>query len=327
MFVGGIVVTGLALLGSAITGNVLVLLLMRTVTGISAAATFVIGAGIAARLGRGRSPAHAARLLGIYVAGGGLGIVASGVAVPPLLAFTGWRWGWVALAVATFLVLPVAARAAHAVPEPAAAAGRGSWPATRFAFLISAYALFGAGYIAYMTFVVALLRSRGAGTGTVTGFWTVLGAASLAGAFLWSPVLGRWRDGRSPATVMAVVTAGAVLPLVSTSPLAAFGSAVLFGVSFLTVVAAVTMVPRAALPPEQWTAAIATLTVAFAFGQCLGPLLAGVLADRADGVLAGLLFSAIVLAVGALIALPQAGAPPGTPTVLRRTDEGEAVEP
>ncbi|MHB8314039.1 MAG: YbfB/YjiJ family MFS transporter, partial [Candidatus Dormibacteria bacterium] len=67
----------------------------------------------------------------------------------------------------------------------------------------------------------------------------------------------------------------------------------------------VTMVARRSLRPHHWTPAIASLTVAFALGQCAGPVLAGVLSDGPAGLRAGLGLFAAVLVAGALIALTQ----------------------
>jgi hypothetical protein len=53
-------------------------------------------------------------------------------------------------------------------------------------------------------------------------------------------------------------------------------------------VTAVTSAPRRTLPPAKWTAAIAALTGAFAVGQCIGPVLAGVLSDVSGVVRRGL---------------------------------------
>jgi MFS family permease len=50
---------------------------------------------------------------------------------------------------------------------------------------------------------------------------------------------------------------------------------------------------------------MATLTIVFALGQCLGPVLAGVLADSASGIRAGLTLSVGILAAGTLLALAQ----------------------
>lgn len=169
-----------------------------------------------------------------------------------------------------------------------------------------AYGLFGARYIAYMTFIVAFLRAEGTTSGQVGLFWVVLGTSAVVAAFAWGPVLGRLRGGHGPAVCLAVVTVGAVLPLLARSTTVAFVSAVLFGGSFLTVVTAVTALARASLPAHHWTPAIAGLTVAFALGQCAGPLLAGVLSDTGSGTAAGMLLSTGILAVGTFIALLQA---------------------
>lgn len=129
--------------------------------------------------------------------------------------------------------------------------------------------------------------------------------AAVGAGFAWGPALSRLRGGRGPATVLAVVTAGALLPLLSASAPATYGSALLFGASFLAVVTAVTATARRSLPPHHWTPAIATLTIAFALGQCLGPVLAGVLADSASGIRAGLTLSVGILAAATLLSLAQ----------------------
>jgi MFS family permease len=68
---------------------------------------------------------------------------------------------------------------------------------------------------------------------------------------------------------------------------------------------------RAALPPHQWTPAIGGFTVAFATGQCIGPVLAGLLSDTSGGVRLGLAVSAGVLAVGAVVGFAQRAGNPG----------------
>ena len=73
----------------------------------------------------------------------------------------------------------------------------------------------------------------------------------------------------------------------------------------MAVVTAVTIVARRSLVPHHWTPAIAALTVAFALGQCVGPVLAGVLSDGPSGLTAGLGLSAGVLIIAAMVALTQ----------------------
>ncbi len=309
-FLAGLGVTVASLLLTATTGDTLGLLGLRTLAGVSGAVTFIAGAGLVACAAAGTSAHRTAMLLGIYFAGGGAGIVISGLSVPALLASipasTGWRWGWVllgALGAAALVPAWLAARASAEPPPPPDHDRR--WPARHFVALLASYALFGAGYIAYMTFVVAFLHDGGARTGEITAFWVLLGAASILGAFAWVRPIARLRGGRGASIVLAVVAAGAVLPLLSRSAPASIASAVLFGGSFLSVVTAVTAVARRSLRPHHWTPAIAALTVAFAAGQSVGPILAGVLSEGPAGLRIGLGVSTVLLAAAALVALGQ----------------------
>jgi predicted MFS family arabinose efflux permease len=169
-----------------------------------------------------------------------------------------------------------------------------------------AYGLFGAGYIAYATFIVAYLRSdQGFSAASVSLFWSILGLASVAAAFLWGPILSRLTGGRGTAATISVVMIGAAVPLLWSRPAGAYLSAILFGGSFLSVVVAVTAFARKAAKPHAWTAVIAVFTVAFGLGQCIGPILSGALSDGPSGVRSGLWLSVGLLAAGSIIAAFQ----------------------
>jgi Uncharacterised MFS-type transporter YbfB len=56
---------------------------------------------------------------------------------------------------------------------------------------------------------------------------------------------------------------------------------------------------------HHWIPAIATLTVVVAAGQCVGPVLAGVLSDGSGGLEIGLGLSAAILAVSSVVGLGQ----------------------
>ena len=309
-FLAGFGVTVASLLATAASDDTVVLLGLRTLAGVSGAVTFIAGAGLVAQVARGTTAHRAAMLLGIYFAGGGAGIVISGLSVPAVLAATasstGWQWGWVLLGgLGAVALVPawLAARASHEPPPPPHHDRR--WPARHFVALFVSYGLFGAGYIAYMTFVVAFLRDGAAGTGEITAFWVVLGTASILGNFCWARPIGRFRGGRGASMVLAAIAAGAILPLVSRSAPVAMASAVLFGGSFLAVVTSVTAVARRSLAAHHWTPAIAALTVAFAVGQCVGPVLTGVLSEGPAGLRIGLGVSAGLLVAAALTMLGQ----------------------
>lgn len=316
-FLLSMVTTAVALGASALSSLLPVLLVLRLIAGATGAVTFILGAALAASLASAHPERSSALLMGLYVAGGGLGIVVTGVLLPGALAWfpadLGWRIGWAVLGVVGILAWLMAAPAARRVPEPPPRPAGSRAPVRGMIPLLAGYTLFGAGYIAYMTFIVALLRADGATDGQVSGFWIVLGLGAIIGGFAWSPVIGRLSGGRAPALLMVVVALGAGLPLIGSHPVLALGSAVLFGGTFLALVGSVTHAAHRVLDPSQVTDGIGTLTVGFAVGQSVGPILSGVLADSADGVRAGLALSVVVVLVGAVLFLGQR---PHVPPVL-----------
>jgi len=305
--VASLVVVALALGGSGLAAGTPPLVALRFVVGVAAATAFVAGGTLAA--GVARDHVGAARALGLYVSGGGLGIVVSALVVPPLLASAGLRGGWLALAAAALVMLLGAALAARAARVPARPPERAGGAAERASLrtlrpTMLAYGLYGAGYIAYMTFIVAyLVAHEGFTPSGVTAFWLVLGGTTIAASFAWPQVFARVRGGRGVSAALACVTVGAALPVVVPTPAGAFASALVFGGSFLAVVASVTTLARRRLPPHAWSGAIGALTTAFAAGQALGPLATGALSDGPRGLSVGLLASAGVLALAAACAL------------------------
>lgn len=258
------------------TAHVWFQVLMRAAAGISGAITFVTGASLISVTVPGPS-----RALARYFGGAGLGIVACAVIIPPLLARGGpgaWRDGWFVLgalaALATILALPVTQLR---TPTVRARDGGERSPRTLGGLmpLLAGYFLFGLGYIAYMTFIVALLRGGGYTQRTVAVFWAVLGTGAAVGPLLWRRVIDRLRGARGPALVMGMLAAGAALPVLTLTTAASIGSAVLFGCALLAVPTAITAVTRRHVPNGTLPAALGLLTAGFAAGQLAGPLVTG----------------------------------------------------
>ncbi|MGH3170775.1 MAG: YbfB/YjiJ family MFS transporter, partial [Trebonia sp.] len=187
-FVAALAVTTVALFASAGSGNLAVLLALRAVAGAGGAGCFVAGAGLAAQAGRNLPRSRASTLIAVYFAGGGVGIVISGLVVPAVLGIGNWRAAWLALGGLALLAMAGAVPAARAMPETMADPERGRLESPHWgslSALLGCYALFGAGYIAYMTFIIAALKTQGAGETEVVVFWTVLGTTAAAAAFMW----------------------------------------------------------------------------------------------------------------------------------------------
>ena len=290
------------------------LLLQRLLAGVASALVFIAGGLLAARLGA-QDPARGGFLIGLYYGGTGLGIVLSAALVPWLLewaqgALHGWRWAWWGLALACALASGVLLWPARVMAQWAPPAAAGNAPAgvfrwRAFGFALAGYTLFGVGYIGYMTFVVALLRQQGSSALAVTVFYGLLGVAVVASSRIWAGLLDRHRSGRALATLNALLGVATILPALTQSWPVVLASGLLFGGVFLSVVASTTALVRHNLPHSAWAAGISAFTTVFAAGQIVGPTVVGWIADGPGGLARGLVFSAVALWLGALLAWRQ----------------------
>ncbi|XHU09862.1 YbfB/YjiJ family MFS transporter [Amycolatopsis sp. WGS_07] len=165
-FLLGFAVSVAILLVTAATTNVFTLVVLRTIGGASTALTFILGAGLASAICPAQDPRRRGTLVGLYVAGVGVGIVLAGVAIPIVLGSGPQQWpeGWIVLGLIGAVCLPAAWWAARSVQEPTGgriALLRGR-EFRKVAPTFVGYGLFGAGYVGYMTFIIALLQEQGA---------------------------------------------------------------------------------------------------------------------------------------------------------------------
>jgi predicted MFS family arabinose efflux permease len=300
----------LSLITTGLLAAFWLLLVARVVAGAGAGLMFIGGVAVVLTL----DASHRSDLpVGVYYAGPGIGIAVSGLVVPWLLGPLGWDWRsvWVALGALGLL-------AQLLVEPPLRWAERATWlhvfattPRPRLVLHdyvrlwpgLLAYALFGLGYIGYMTFVVAFLHTSNVASIVVQGFWVLLGVCAALCGFTWRPVLRWLAPHHALCCILVALSVGAGLPVLVSEPWSFALSAVLFGSSFLAVVTAITAQARRTLPPERWTMVMGNATALFALGQLLGPTLTGIIADTPGGLALGLRASAVLLGVAAAIAL------------------------
>ena len=295
------------------------LLVQRLLAGFASALVFVAGGLMAARLGA-MQPARGGFLIGLYYGGTGFGIVLSALLVPAVLdaantttpaSVHGWAWAWWALAVACFAVTAVLlwpARVLSRLTPPSAPANGAAtvvftWKP--FAFALAGYAMFGVGYIGYMTFVIALLREQGASGPAITVFYALLGVAVLVSPRIWAGLLDRYKGGQVLALLNALLGVATLLPALTSAWPVILASGILFGAVFLSLVASTTALVRHNLPQPAWGAGISAFTIVFAAGQIIGPTVVGWIADGPGGLARGLVFSALALWMGAGLAWRQ----------------------
>ena len=294
----------LSLALSAISGNFIVLSFARLLVGIGAALAFVSGAALAAKIAQSR-PARANFLLSLFYAGPGLGILASGLIAPFVLQAFGpgsWRIVWWAMTLLSIaLILPLLLTPIG-ISDEIADAAPASFAIRPVLIYLAGYFLFGAGYIAYMTFMIAYVRDGGGGAAAQSAFWCLIGISAFATPWAWRRVLAFDRGGLSTAIILGVNALGAALPLFGHSALLLAISALVFGVAFFAVVGSTTAFVRFNYPPSAWPKGIAAMTIAFGIGQTLGPTAVGAVTDAFGSLSYALNVSAAMLAVGAIAA-------------------------
>ena len=314
VLIGGAVLTALFMLASGIVTDTGVLLMQRTLAGISSAMVFVSGGLLAVRLGA-MQPQRAGLLIGIYYGGTGIGIVIATLLIPNLQQFTAtrdhpWQLAWRALAVLCLLATIVMACCAGRVDGRVTPAGsQATFQWRLFRYSLAGYFLYGTGYIGYMTFVIALLREQGMSAASITWFYALLGAAIICSSRLWARLLDRFRGGQALALLCGLLALATAVPAMVTdltaAPVLVFASGILFGAVFLSVVAATTALVRHNAPAPAWPAGIGAFTSVFAAGQIIGPSCVGWIADQTGGLQTGLLFSALALVASAVLCLKQ----------------------
>jgi MFS family permease len=304
---GGTLACLAALATCALSGNFVALSLARLVLGIGAAAGFVAGGALAAAIAQAH-PARGNFLLSLFYAGPGVGILASGLVAPYTLQHFGpgswWIVWWVLTLLSAAMTVPLFLVKIESKAR-FSEGGQAAFALRPILIYLAGYFLFGAGYIAYMTFMIAYVRDGGGGAAAQAAFWGLIGISAFVTPWFWRGVLALDRGGLSTAIILGTNAIGAGLPMLGHSPAWLAVSAVVFGVAFFAVVGSTTAFVRFNYPPETWPRAIAAMTISFGVGQTLGPIVVGAITDALGSLSYALNVSAALLALGAVLALCQ----------------------
>ncbi|CAN5363873.1 YbfB/YjiJ family MFS transporter [soil metagenome] len=291
----------------ALSGNVTLFSFARLLSGLGAAATFVAGGTLAATIAQSR-PEKSALLVGLFYTGPGTGLIVSGLAAPFLLQYFGPGSWWIVWTVVTVLsalmAIPLLLNPIH-VPPAATSAPAISVPLRPIAFYLAGYFLFGAGYIAYMTFMIAYVRDGGGNAAAQSAFWCLIGIASYGSPWIWRGLIARGNSGLTIAILIGITMLGTLIALLGTSVFYLAMSAFVFGSAFFAVVASTTAFVRLNYPPAAWPKAIGILTITFGIGQTLGPFVTGAITDAMGNLSYALTISTATLAVGAALCALQ----------------------
>jgi predicted MFS family arabinose efflux permease len=227
-------------------------------------------------------------LSAVHFAGVGTGIAISAVLVATL---ADWRTMWFASAtlaavagVAVVLLIPPDSQAtARAKVE-----GNAPWP------LITAYGLFGFGYVITATFIVAQVRGSREIAHLEPYIWVLVGLGAAPSVALWGAIARRWGILNGFAIAAIVEALGIAASVLWESPATVIAAAVLLGATFmgLTALGLIAAAGR-----------IAMMTAAFGVGQIIGPIVAGYLFDLTGSLRMPTLAAAAALLVACTLAL------------------------
>jgi sugar phosphate permease len=261
------------------------------------------------------------RAAGLMVAGNGVGIIFSGFLIPwlnRLLGEQGWRSGWLILGGLSLLIALVVALllrddpaelglepVGRVAPLPETAMVPHEAPgAGRVLLQLGAlYAVFGATYMVYGTFIVTtLVEQYGFPEGTAGMFWSWVGFFGIFSGILFGSLSDRIGRKGGLIAVFAVQTLAYLLAGSNLGTAAVQGSVVLYGLGMFAIPTIMVAAVGDYLGLSRAAGAFSLITFGFAIGQTLGPASAGMLAEATGSFSAAYLASAGLTGVAVLLA-------------------------
>lgn len=279
-----------------------VFLTLRFVGGAASAFVLVLASSLVlerlAEAGRGG-------LSAMHFAGVGVGIAASALltwgidsGLTASVSGNGWRWMWIGGGIVTATAFCAVAMLVPGMREERAAqrTTNGATSLIRLWPLVTAYGLFGFGYVITATFIVAIVRGAPELRAIEPFVWLVVGLAGAPSVAVWAAVGRRFGVVRAFGIACLVEAAGVTASVVWISLPGLFVAAVFLGGTFIGITA-LGLVAARSLTAGNPRRALAIMTAAFGLGQTVGPVVAGYGYDLTGSYLLPSLFAAAALVV------------------------------
>ncbi|WP_300460109.1 MFS transporter [Desulfobacula sp.] len=240
------------------------------------------------------------RAAGAMLSGNGIAIVFSGLFIPWVNASVGaqgWRTSWMTIGAISLAIAAVAAfflrnepgekgltplGDTETVPIPSGANPKRKSTANKWTMvhLGCIYALFGATYVVYATFIVtAMVNERGFGENTAGSFWAVVGGLSIFSGPLFGWLSDRVGRKMGMMLVYTLFTISYVLVAADLPNLFLYASIGIFGLAVWSIPTIMSAAVGDYAGPVRAVKAFGFITLFFGAGQITGPVVAGFLAD------------------------------------------------
>ena len=236
-------------------------------------------------------PLQRGLMIGWMTTGIGLGLLLSGLLVPPLMQWVGvhgWRVSWAVFGVIALAAMALVWWGVRDPPTPVAAplaehaAAVDRWRVYRSRRVLTvalAYAVIGGVHIVQTLFMFSYVVASGVASTTAGQLFALSGTLSVLCAPIWGLLSDRWGRGNSLLLAMGMVTLALALPLLQpTLPMFVLH----YVVMGLGAQGAFTMVQASSteqVAPEDIPVAISFVTLFYAGGQFIGPAVASPLID------------------------------------------------
>lgn len=240
------------------------------------------------------------RAAGIMLSGNGFAIVFTGLLIPWVnarLGTEGWRTGWLTIGVISLFIAAVAAfflcnepgqkglmplgdadtLKTSTKPEPEKRKRSNKWTMVHLGCI---YALFGATYVVYATFIVTtMVNERSFGENTAGTFWAVVGGLSIFSGPLFGWLSDRLGRKIGMMVVYALFTVSYVLVAADLPNPFLYASIGIFGLAVWSIPTIMSAAVGDYAGPVRAVKAFGFITLFFGVGQITGPAVAGFTAD------------------------------------------------
>ncbi|GGC89485.1 MFS transporter [Halopseudomonas salina] len=291
--------------GLAIAANFWLVMLLMGLLGFGTAFAFAPMVALLATW----FPEKRGLVIGCMTSGVGISILVSGMLVPFLFKVFGeygWRVSWGVFA-ATALFVTVMIGLFVRNPPKARSTAAGHLPTDekwriyrnpRILIVAATYGIIGLGYIVQAVFIVSFMVESGHSEAIAGRYMAMTGLMSIAAGPLWGWVSDFWGRGNALATCIFLVIVAMGLPLIEQTQHYFFFHFLVMGASVNGLFTLIQTSATDQVAPRYIPIAFSFSTLFFAFGQFLGPAIAGWLIENTGGFTAAFGFTLAVLSVG-----------------------------
>lgn len=243
---------------------------------------------------------------GYVFSGIGLGIAISGICVSLIEARLAWQGTWLGLGILSvvFLLITTILWRGLEIQDTLKVANSSNMKMTKgfMPWLILSYGLEGLGYIITGTFLVDIIHNIPSLQAYSSYSWVIVGLAAIPSAPVWTILLEKFSAIKILFVAYILQVIGILLPVFSQTVWSVLVASFLFGLTFVGIVTLTTSYARQ-LFPTQSGFVVSLLTTFYAFGQIIGPIVAGQLVNIYNSYKAALVFAGIIVFVALLVML------------------------